>query len=86
MRSITYGSVRLIRRDRTFAQKVQNAYLAGTDQMYATHAEFIGIVLGAAGSTGRQSSRDLPICGMLQNTVLGDVFADGDILGSKGYL
>ena len=67
-----YGSVPFIRRDRTFAQKGStNKYLAGTKQIYATHVDFVGIAVGAAGSTVRQSSKDLPICGMRQNIVLG---------------
>ena len=66
-----YGSVPFIRCDRTFARKAQNKYLAGTKQIYATHADFVGIAERAAGSTVRQSSKDLPICGMRQNIVLG---------------
>ena len=80
-----YGSVPFIRRDRTFAQTNQNEYLAGTKQIYATHVDFVGIAVRAAGSTVRQSSKDLPICGMRQNIVLGMFFADGDKLRSKGY-
>ena len=66
--------------------KSSKKYLDGTKQIYEAHVDFVGITVGAAGSTGRQSSSDLPISGMLQNTVWGTSFCWWDQLGIQRVL
>ena len=80
-----YGSVRLIRRDRTFAQKVQNNTSTEPNKSMRHMLILLGLQWGLQGVPGDSPAVIYRFVGCFKTLFEGCVFADGDSLGSKGY-